>query len=296
MERKQQIDAFGVVSLVGFSALLGLNQVVIKITNVGLQPVFSAGLRSLGAMVVLYLWMKYRRQPFVITRETIPFGLIAGALFASEFIFLFIALDLTTVARSSIMFYSMPFWLALMAHFAIPGERLTPLKSVGLAFAFVGVCLVLISKSPNGGGSLKGDLFALTGSFGWAAIALNARITPFQHVPAVMQNFWQVSVSTIILLAASLFFGPLIRDFGWVHVGTMGFQIVVVASLGFMFWFWLLKRYPAAGVASFGFLAPIFGVAFGWLFLGEVVGPMLLIALVLVCVGLILINRPVTAR
>ena len=76
----------------------------------------------------------------------------------------------------------------------------------------------------------------------------------------------------------------------------MGFQIVVVASLGFMFWFWLLKRYPAAGVASFGFLAPIFGVAFGWLFLGEVVGPMLLIALVLVCVGLILINRPVTAR
>ena len=292
MERKDHIDAFGVASLVGFSALLGFNQVVIKITNAGLQPVFSAGLRSLGAMIVLLLWMKYRRIPLRFDRTTAPYGLLAGFLFASEFIFLFIAIDLTSVARTSIMFYSMPFWLAVMAHFLIPNEKLTRLKIVGLIFAFFGVCLVLFSKNPSVDGSIRGDLFALIGSFGWAAIALSARITPFQHVPALMQNFWQVAVSSVLLLGASLFFGPLVREFSAIHGFSMAFQIVVVASMGFMFWFWLLKRYPAAGVASFGFLAPIFGVAFGWFFLNEEVGPILLAALAMVCVGLVLINRP----
>ena len=250
MERKDHIDAFGVASLVGFSALLGFNQVVIKITNAGLQPVFSAGLRSLGAMIVLLLWMKYRRIPLRFDRTTAPYGLLAGFLFASEFIFLFIAIDLTSVARTSIMFYSMPFWLAVMAHFLIPNEKLTRLKIVGLIFAFFGVCLVLFSKNPSVDGSIRGDLFALIGSFGWAAIALNARITQFQNVPALMQNFWQVAVSSVLLLGASLFFGPLLREFSAIHGFSMAFQIVVVASMGFMFWFWLLKRYPAAEVAS----------------------------------------------
>jgi len=48
----------------------------------------------------------------------------------------------------------------------------------------------------------------------------------------------------------------------------------------------------ASSVASFSFLSPVLGVALGWLLLGEHVGPQILLALVLVCAGLILINRP----
>ena len=39
-----------------------------------------------------------------------------GMLFAGEFMFLFTALDLTTVARASVIFYTMPLWLALIGH------------------------------------------------------------------------------------------------------------------------------------------------------------------------------------
>ena len=46
MERKTQMDAFGAVALTGFAFLLAFNQVVIKVTNGGFQPVFSAGVRS----------------------------------------------------------------------------------------------------------------------------------------------------------------------------------------------------------------------------------------------------------
>ena len=44
-------------------------------------------------------------------------------------------------------------------------------------------------------------------------------------------------------------------------------------------------------MASFGFLAPVFGVLLGWLMLGEDVSIWILAALVLVSIGIVLINR-----
>ena len=46
MQRKDHIDAFGGTMLVGFSAMMGLNQVMVKLVNAGLDPVFQAGLRA----------------------------------------------------------------------------------------------------------------------------------------------------------------------------------------------------------------------------------------------------------
>jgi drug/metabolite transporter (DMT)-like permease len=54
----------------------------------------------------------------------------------------------------------------------------------------------------------------------------------------------------------------------------------------------MLSIYPGSGVASFGFLAPVFGVFLGWALLGEDVGMTLIAALVLVALGIVLINRP----
>lgn len=292
MQRKDNIDALGAASLVAFSAVLGFNQVVIKIVNSGVQPVFSAGLRSLGAVVLIFLWMRFRGQRPRFDRAALPSGLLCGALFATEFVLLFLALDLTSVARTSVIFYSMPVWLALMAHLAIPGERISARKSLGLALAFGGVAWALLDRDGNGEVSLAGDLMALVAAVAWAGIALVARVTAFSRVEPTMQIFWQVAVSAPILLAAALFFGPFLRDLQPIHVAGMGFQIVVVATAGYLFWFWLLKLYPASGVASFSFLSPVFGVVFGWLILGEQVGLSLLGALVLVAVGLVLVNRP----
>ena len=86
MQRKQQVDGFGAVSLVGFSALLGFNQVVIKVVNDGLSPVFSAGLRSLGALILLVLWMRFRGGWQGVSRETRATGLLMGGLFTLEFL------------------------------------------------------------------------------------------------------------------------------------------------------------------------------------------------------------------
>ena len=143
MTRKSHIDLIGAVALTLFSLNLGFNQVVIKVANGGFQPVFMAGLRSLGALVLLGLWMWARGISLRMPIEGRMGGIIAGLLFAIEFICLFLALDLTSVARTSILFYSMPVWLALSAHLLIPGERLTGVRLLGLVRTIA--CLALLS-------------------------------------------------------------------------------------------------------------------------------------------------------
>jgi len=293
MPPKTQIDAFGAISLTGFALLLAFNQVVIKVTNDGLQPIFFAALRSVGGALLIYGWIRWRGLELTLPRATVPAGLLIGAAFAFEFICLFLALDLTTVTRTSVIFYTMPLWLALAAHVLIPGERLTRMKSAGLILAFAGVVVAMVSRGgATGQGALLGDLSALGAAMGWAGIALIVRTTALKTVRPEVQLLWQLVVSAPILLFAAPFFGPVLREPSLIHWAGLGFQIVAVVSAGFLFWFWLLTIYPASSVAAFAFLAPVFGVGLGWLMLGEPVGPGTLIALVLVSAGLILINRP----
>jgi drug/metabolite transporter (DMT)-like permease len=292
MPRKERMDAAGAAGLIGFSLLLAVNQVVIKLVNEGFQPVFFAGLRSALAMLCIYLWLRWRAIPVRTARGSLGAGLLIGLIFSAEFLFLFLALDLTTVVRTSIIFYSMPVWLALMAHLGLPGERITPTKATGLAMAFAGTVWAILDQGSTGGeASLAGDLCALAAAFGWAGTAYMARGSAMARERPEMQLFWMVAVSGVVLLAVSPVFGPLIRAFEPVHLLGLAFQAVIVVSAGFVFWLWLLSIYPAASVASFSFLTPVFGLSLGWLLLGEPIGPGILGAAALVAAGIILINR-----
>lgn len=292
MERKTSLDMFGMLSLTGFAMLLGINQVAIKLGNTGLQPVFMAGIRSLGALLVLLLWMRLRGVEFRIRPGTVPSGVLMGLLFSIEFSCLFFALDWTTVARTSILFYTMPVWLGFAGHFLLDGDRLTPLKLAGQGLAVLGVAIAVLDRGGSGEATLLGDALALCAAMCWAGIALLARVAPVSKTRPEMQLFWQLVISAPALLILSLWFGPFVRDFQVYHLGLLIFQIVCIASMGFLFWFWLLSIYPASSVASFSFLTPILGVVLGWALLGETLGPSILISLLLVCAGLVLINRP----
>ncbi len=290
MERKSHIDLFGAAALIAFALNLAFNQVVIKVTAGGFNPVFSAGLRSVGAVLVLLIWMRLRGVSFRVPRNAWVYGVGSGLLFTLEFACLFKALDITTVSRASVIFYSMPVWLTLLAHLLLPDESLTRRKLAGLVLAMAGVALALSDRS-GGQVSWTGDLLALLAAFCWAAIALFVRVTPLSEVEAAPQLLFQVVLSGPILLLIAPLFGPLIRDLQPIHLAGLAFQIVAVASLGFLFWFWLMKIYPASSVASFSFLSPVFSVILGWLILSEHVAWSVWGALVLVASGIYLINR-----
>lgn len=290
--KKDRIDAFGATSLVAFSALLGLNQVMIKVVNSGLQPVFQAGLRSLIALPFVVLFCLIFKRSMSVSNGSFWPGILCGVLFGGEFIFLFLALDFTTVSRTAIFFYTMPFWLAIAAHFLIPGEKLTKIRIVGLVLAFSGVVLALSEDHTQmGPNALLGDILCLLAAMMWAGIALLARASNLSKSGPEMQLIYQLAVSAPMILLASLFFGPLVRELEWFHLAILSTQAIVVVAIGFAFWFWLLSVYPASDMASFSFLAPVFGVLFAWLILNDEVSSLLIAALVLVAIGIVLVNR-----
>ena len=284
------MDVSGAVWLSGFSLILAFNQVVIKLTSGGLQPVFMASLRSFLALAVLGIWMWSQNIAIFPKRHNIWSALLMGFLFYFEFVLLFQALDWTTVSRASLLFYTMPIWLAISAHFLLPNETLTPKRILGLIFAILGVALALLDRPEEGEASLTGDIMALVGAFGWAGIALCARVTRISEERAETILFAQLLASGPLLLLSALFFGPFVREVDLFYGLGLLFQ-VFVASYGFLLWFRLIGIYEASSVVSFSFLAPVLSVALGWLILAENAGWNLVFALVLVTAGLILINR-----
>ncbi len=290
--RKDRIDTLGASVLVAFSAALGLNQVLVKLVIVGMEPIFQAGLRSAVAAVFVFGFAYWRRKPMSVTDGSLFAGVIAGALFAAEFMLLFKGIEHTSVMRASVVFYTMPAWLAVLAHFFL-GEPLNRIRSAGLICAIVGVALAMSSKNNEFGPlAFRGDMLCLAASFLWAVIALMARTTGLSKSSPYMQLIYQLVVSAPILMLAAAIPGEYLRGMTPQLWSIFAFQAAGVVGIGFLSWFWVLSIYPAAAMASFAFLAPVFGVFFGWLILGEPLGWNVVAALILTGVGIVLVNRP----
>ncbi|MEM7438151.1 MAG: DMT family transporter [Pseudomonadota bacterium] len=288
--RKDRIDVLGAGLLVGVSFLLGLNQVLIKLVAEGLAPMMQAGLRSAIAVVPVLILALILRRRLSLTDGSLPWGILTGVFFAVEFVMLFAALDYSSVGRVSVLFYTMPVWMTVAAHFLIPGERITPMRALGLALAVGGVAVAMIGRT-GGENELLGDILCLLAAMIWAGIGLIARLTPMNRSVPEMQLLYQLVVSAVILVPFAYVLGDQVRDFQPIHGGILLFQACVVVAAGFLTWFWVLSVYPSSDMASFSFLAPVFGVLCGWLMLGEPLTGSVMGALVLVSAGIVLINR-----
>jgi drug/metabolite transporter (DMT)-like permease len=292
MDRRHAIDAAAALIMLGLTFSWGLNGVAAKLSNTGYDPVFVTLARSAIACVVVFLWCRLRGIKLFERDGTLIAGILAGLLFGAEFICIFIGLDYTTVARSALLVNSMPFWVLIGAHFLL-GEHMSARKFLGLALAFVGVFLVFSDKlslpSPD---AIIGDLLSLAASIFWALTTLVIKRSKLQFASAEKLLLYQLAVSAVVTAPLLLFSGPAIRDGNWLATGALLFQAIYVVAFTYVVWFWLMRRYPAAGLSSFAFLTPAFGVLCGGLLLDEPLSWRIFAALALIAAGLIIVNRP----
>jgi len=287
----KSIDGLAASFLIVFSILLGLNQVCVKLVNVGMHPVFQVALRSTLAIIPILLYCYFTKKKIIISDGSFIPGVIAGILFAVEFIFLFTALDYSTVTRVSLIFYTMPVWLTISAHFLIDNDKLSLKKIIGLALAVFG--LILAIYEPSGEYNEKqffGDLYSLLASFCWAAIAIMLKTTRLNKSIPETQLLYQLIVSGIILLPISFLFNDFIRDMNINLVFIFLFQVIIIMCLGFIGWLWVMSRYSASSTSSFAFLTPIFAVLFGWLIMDDNINLQIYLSLFLTCLGIYIIN------
>ena len=295
---KNQIDVTAMAILVVLCASWGLQQVAIKVANQGVPPILQAGMRSVGATILLWIWMSAKRQPILERDGTLWWGIAAGLLFTAEFILIYWGLEFTIASRAAIFINISPFVVALGAQLFIPGEQLRMIQVIGLCSAFTGI-IVAFSESASYATHriLIGDGMLAAAAVFWGATTVLIKAGPLCRIRPGKTLLYQLAVSAVVLPLVALVKGEThIVRLTPVITASLVYQTVWVAFITFLAWFWLMRNYPASRLVSFNFLTPIFGVIAGSLILNEPITSKLLLTLVLVGSGIYLVNRPVPGR
>ncbi len=277
-------------TMVGLCLSWGIGQVAIKVALADIPPVTQSALRcGIASMAVLGWCFASGRLPRV-TRENLPGGLLVGTLFAVEFMLLFTGIAHTDASRATVFLYSAPFFVALGGWFVLPEERLRPIQIGGLVLAFAGLALAF--GGGGDGSTMLGDLLVLAAAVGWAATTLVIKGTRLRHATAETILLYQLVVAAFVTGAVAIAIGERSAPPSSLTVISLAYQSLFVAAFTYVVWFGLVRSYPANLLSAYTFLTPLFGVAAGWLLLGEAVTPAFLAAACLVVAGLILVNRP----
>jgi drug/metabolite transporter (DMT)-like permease len=290
-DARRPLDTLAVALMVVLSALWGFQQVAVKLAAPGISLVMQGALRSAIAAALVLTWAQWRQIPLWKRDGTLVAGLFAGLLFAGEFALIYAGLGYTTAARMVVFVYLAPALTALGLSLFVPGERLMTIQWAGVALAFGGIVVAFGEGLTTNRATLLGDVFGVGAAIGWAATTILIRATRLARIAATKVLFYQLAVSAALLPLVSLALRePGIVALTPVTIASLAFQSVVVAFASYLTWFWLLTTYLAGRLAVFSFLAPLFGVAFGHLVLGDRITPAFLAAAGLVGAGIALGN------
>jgi drug/metabolite transporter (DMT)-like permease len=253
----------------------------------------QGGLRCAIALILLVGWARLRGIPLFERDNSLRPGLLAGALFAAEFLFIFAGLNYTGASRMVVFVYLTPCLTALGLHAFVPSERLEAGKWAGIALAFAGIAVAFWDGFASDRSSLLGDAFGVIAAALWAATTVVIRTTKLSVVSPAKTLLYQIGTCALTLPVVSLLLGePGVVELTLLVWGSLLYQGVVVTFASYLAWFWLLTRYMATRLSVFTFLTPLFGVIAGVLVLHEPVRPAFAGAVVLVGAGIYLVNRP----
>lgn len=296
--RRSHLDGLAIALLVGCCFLWGLNQVAVKVILAEMPGLQQAAVRSLGSVLLVWAWARWRGIALFERDGSLPGGLLAGMLFAAEFGCIFAGLQFTTASRMAVFIYLSPFIVALGMPFIARGERLNRLQLAGLVVAFAGVAWAFAEgfTAPVDPAATPlqwvGDSLGVIAAVLWGATTLSIRGSRLGSVAPEKALFYQLGISGLALTAAAaLAPAPWPTRLSVLAWGSVAFQTVVIAFASYLTWFWLMRHYPATRLAVFTLLTPVFGLLLGAWLLGEPVTLRLVVALAAVAAGIVLVNR-----
>jgi len=288
------LDAIAVAVTIGLCLSWGFNNVAIKLAIHDIPPLTQSAARSVIAAVLVGLWTLARGVPLFRRDGTLRAGLLAGLLFALEFLLIYRGLVWTTVTRGTLFLYLAPFFVVIGSRWVVPGDHFHLSQWLGLLLSFVGIAIAFGLPTPaTSPHQVLGDIMLVCAALAWAATTLVIKVSPLNRINAEKTLLYQLVVSAPLLAGGAVLFGEHIDAMpSAVALGALAYQTVWVVSVTFAVWFALVVRYSAARLSVFTFLAPLFGVAAGHVVLNEPLTLAFALAVVLVAGGLLLVNRP----
>lgn len=279
------------------SSLWGASFLFMRLGAAEFGPFPTAGLRV--ALATVFLWpilvhqgqwpaLRKHWRPVLLgglINSAIPFALYAWAV-----------LHITT-GLASILNATVPLFGAVVAWLWL-GERIGRLRSLGLALGFFGVAL-LAWRAPGGAGG-KSDLalWAVAACLGatmcYALAASYARRYLMDIPPLATATGSQLGAALFLALPTALTWPeqmPGLR--AWAAVGAIA---VLCTGIAYILYFRLIVNVGPSRALAVTFLAPVFAVFYGVVFLSETVTLWMLGCALVIILGTLLSTGLLGAR
>ncbi|MEM6306576.1 MAG: DMT family transporter [Pseudomonadota bacterium] len=247
-------------------------------------PMLALSLRfflsgALGVGIALILGQSWR-----LSREqwgaTIVFGLCQNALYLG---LNFIAMQTVQASLASIIASSLPL-LAAVVGGVVYHDRLSPLGIVGLLGGAIGVCLIMGLRL-QGGADPMGIALCVIGviCLTIATYMVRGALAGKNLLMIVGLQMW---VGALALLGPGVIFET--WDVVWTPRLTLAFIYTSLfpGLIATVIWFWLVGRIGAVKAATYHFLNPFFGVSIAALILGERMGLLDIVGVVIITLGI----------
>ena len=252
-----------VVALAALILIWGYSWVLMKIGLRYAHPFDFGALRVAIGAALLFVIVAAQRRPLGLPsyRMALVLGLLQVSLFVTLSHF---ALIFAETGRTSVLVFTMPFWMIVFAHFLI-GERMRGPQWLAVALAFAGLVLIV---APWKLGSLGGSLLAVAGGAVWALSAVLSKRSPTRADPLIF-TAWQLLVGSVPLAALAIIHPHAPVQWTTEFVMALVFSAAFATAIGWWLWTYVLSHTPAgiAGLNSLGI--PVVAVIASAIQLGE---------------------------
>lgn len=258
----------------------------IIVTNA--PPLTISAIRFLVAGAIAVLIARLMGQSMRLTpqqwRLTVLFGVCQNALYLG---LNFVAMQTVEASLAAIIASSLPLWVALSG-WLIWGEKVRPLGVAGLFAGIAGVALIMGTRL-NAGVDPFGVLLCGIGvlALTFATLAVRGASSGGNLMTVVG---YQMLVGSAVLWVPALAFETWEVAWSPTVVAAILYTIFVPGILATILWFWLVRRIGATRAATFHFLNPFLGVAIASLLLGEALGPLDIVGVVVITLGILAVQ------
>ena len=270
----------------------GATWVVIKIGLGDAPPFYGAAFRFLLAAVILGAVVSMGRRRMIREWGVLFWVYLSGLfMYFGSYAAVYYSEQYIDAALAAIIFSSFPFFVAIGAHFHLPGERLSLLKVLGLVIGFAGIIVIFSGGLSRPAPEVWWAMFImLLSPLSSAAASIMVKRHLTDHDPVVL-NFLQMTVGVIVLFALASA-NENLGDFRWTStsIAAVAFLGVFGSAFTFVTYYQLLKTMEATKLSLIAFVTPVVAAIIGWVVLGERPTITTILGAVLVFVGIWIVN------
>ncbi|MBU3072058.1 DMT family transporter [Clostridium estertheticum] len=264
----------------------------ISASDIPSKLVFAGYRFIIAGLVLLVMAKTCGKKVFNISKKNALdlscLGVIQTTL---QYIFFYIGVSNTTGVKGSIMNSTVTFFSVILAHYIYVNDKLNMQKILGCILGFIGVMSMNFSTDLlDFSFRFNGEGFLMIAAFVSAVGAIyGKKLTKSMDVMVV--TGYSLFVGGIMLMLLGMLSGGSVYHFT-MDSSLLLMYLALLSSAAFSLWNLLLKYNKVGPVSIFNFLIPIFGSILSAIFLNENIFEYKnMVALVLVCLGIWMVNK-----